>query len=40
MAASASCIDLLLTNKKSLLMRSAAFESGLPDFYRITTAML
>ena len=31
------CTDLILINKKSLFMRWETFESGLPDFCKVTT---
>ena len=33
-------IDLLVTNQKSLFMKSSAYESGLSDFHKLTTTIL
>ena len=33
-------IDLIVTNQKSLFMKSSAYESGLPDFHKLTTTIL
>ena len=34
------CIDLILTNKKNHFMKSATFETGLPDHHKLVTAIL
>ena len=33
-------IDLIVTNQKSLFMKSNAYESGLSDFHKLTTTIL
>ena len=33
-------IDLIVTNQKSLFMKSSAYESGLSDFQKFTTTVL
>ena len=33
-------IDLIVTNQKSLFMKSSAYESGLSDFHKLTTTIL
>ena len=33
-------IDLIVTNQKSLFMKSSAYESGLFDFQKLTTTIL
>ena len=33
-------IDLIVTNQKSLFMKSSAHESGLSDFHKLTTTIL
>ena len=35
-----SCVALILSNKKSLFMRSETFENGVSDFHKVTTAIL
>ena len=35
-----SCVALILSNKKSLFMRSETFENDLSDFHKVTTAIL
>ena len=37
-SATPSYIKLILTNKKSLPMRSGIFEKCLPDVYKVTTS--
>ena len=37
---SPSSIDLILTNKKSLFVKSTTFETGMPDFNKLTTTIL
>ena len=34
-----TCIDLILTNKKNLLMNSVTFETGLSDHHKLTTTI-
>ena len=34
------CIDFILTNKKTLFMKSTTFEPGMSDFYKLTTIIL
>ena len=33
-------IDLIVTNQKSLFMKSSAYESGSSDFHKLTTTIL
>ena len=33
-------VDLIVTNQKSLFMKSSAYESGLSDFHKLTTTIL
>ena len=33
-------IDLIVTNQKSLLMKSSAYEIGSSDFHKLTTTIL
>ena len=33
-------IDLILTNKKKLFMKSTTFETGMSDFHKLTTTIL
>ena len=33
-------IDLIISNQKSLFMKSSAYESGLSDFHKLTTTIL
>ena len=35
-----SCIDVVLTNKKNHFIKSAAFETGLSDHYKLITTIL
>ena len=35
-----SCIDLILTNRPCCFQNSCAFETGLPDFHRITVTVM
>ena len=35
-----TAIDLIVTNQKSLFMKSSAYESGLSDFHKFTTTIL
>ena len=35
-----TAIDLIVTNQKSLFMKSSAYDSGLSDFYKLTTTIL
>ena len=35
-----TCIDLILTNKKSHFMKSGTFETGLSDLDKLTTTIL
>ena len=35
-----TCIDLILTNKKNNFLKSARFESGLSNHYKLTTTIL
>ena len=37
---SPSSIDLILTNKKSLFVKSTTFETGMSDFNKLTTTIL
>ena len=37
---SPTCIDLVLTNKKSLFLKSTTFETGISDFHKLTTTIL
>ena len=37
---SSPCIDLILTNKKSLFMKSATFETGMSGFHILITIYL
>ena len=36
---SPTCIDLILTNKKVLFMKSTTFETGISDFHKLTTTI-
>ena len=37
---SPTCVDLILTNKKTLFMKSNTFETGMSDFNKLTTTIL
>ena len=39
-SATPSYIELILTNKKSILMRSETFENSLSDFHKVKTTIL
>ena len=39
-SSSPTCIDLILTNKKNIFMKSTTFETGMSDFHKLKTTIL